>query len=90
MATYYNYELWNGEKILGYYSATFPIRGKFLFVRPVSTFKQLYDIKPEIIKVPIITRVVSTTATDVHSRIVLDVRKKSKRQIGILMRGNNV
>lgn len=83
----YKYELWDGRKVVGYYYSMCSIRGKFVSVSEVSELKRGYGHRYDTIDVPVITRIVSQTATDTTFRVVLDVRKKSRRQIDILKSG---
>lgn len=80
----YNYELWNGKKVLGYYSSIHQLCGNRMVVYETSTLKQSYKSYPKTFEIPITTRIVSYDGIDMLSRIVLDVRKKSKRQIDIM------
>jgi hypothetical protein len=82
--TGYSYELWDGEKVLGHYQSLFPIYSNHLVVPELTTLKQPYSKKVRQIKVPVTSRIISDTKVDIHIRIVLDVRRKSKRQIQIL------
>lgn len=84
MAEMFKYELWNGQECLGYFSTCFPLRGVHLVVPEVPEFKAKYRRKRKVISVPIINRVVSDNGVDLVLRKVLDVRRKSKRQIGLL------
>lgn len=81
----YAYELWNGREVVGYYSSQFKIKGAFLIVPTISVFKQKYGSKVKEIKVPMTTRNIFNNGIDVHIRIVLDVKRKSKNQIRFLM-----
>jgi hypothetical protein len=84
MASMYSYPVWNGKKILGYYSSMSPIYGKVLVMPTLSTLKQSYDRKLETIYFPMIYRSLDNGVTITTTRTI-DVRKKSKRQISILM-----
>lgn len=86
MITGYAYELWNGKEVVGHFHSLTKIYGRSLVVPETGMFKRSYFRKHPQIEVPIITRVISDNGIDVHYRICLDVRKKSKRQIEILKR----
>jgi len=87
MPTEYKYELWNGKEVVGYFYSTFTLFGRYVHIPETSVFKQSYYTETKSITVPLIERVVSQTATDRLTRVVLDVRRKSKRQIEIISRG---
>lgn len=84
MITGYQYELWNGKEVVGHYHSVERVVGSQLHVFTGSVLKQKYGVKPKTIIVPITTRIISDDGMDVHLRVVLDVRRKSKRQINIL------
>lgn len=86
MAMYYKYELWNGKEVVGIYFSTFKLRliGKFIILSGRDELKRSYSKKYESIKVPIATRLVYDDGVEYRYRLVLDVRKKSKRQIELL------
>lgn len=84
MPTIYMYELWNGKKSLGHYVTQSRLIGKELHVPMYGCLKQPYNKKWEIIKVPIIYRLMKDNGVDCTMRRCLDVRRKSKRQIEIL------
>lgn len=88
MVTGYTYELWDGKEVIGHFFSLHQIYGLYLVVPTVSTLKQSYYKKSEEIKVPILHRVIYDNGVDITIRKVLDVRKKSKRQIEILKQGN--
>lgn len=81
----YTYEVWNGKKVIGRYNISSSILGRFLIVPEVSIFKQSYYKKATYIRVPVIYQFVSDNGIEVTYKRVLDVRKKSKRQIKILI-----
>lgn len=80
----YAYELWNGKEVVGHYVSMSPLYGRTLAVPELPPLKQSYFRKIKRIEVPIITRVVSDDGVTMTVRIVLDVSKKSKRQIELL------
>lgn len=82
----FSYDLWNGKEVIGCYRSLMPIRGDLLEVRTVSAFKEVYNKKYEIIKVPVLWRTVYEDEVEIRKRRVLDVRRKSKRQIGIILK----
>jgi len=79
-----SYELWNGKESVGYCRISGELLGKYVLIYSVSAYKQLYSRRAETIQVPISYRVVEKTGADTLLRTVLDVRKKSKRQIELL------
>lgn len=83
----YRYELWSGKKAVGYYDAFAPILGNHLIVPEDSIFKRGYRKKRATIKVPIMSVAISDDGIDLVIRRVLDVSRKSHRQIEILTRG---
>ena len=84
MTYVFNYELWNGHKVLGYFSTTQLIYGKEVIVPELSGLKRPYNRGVKEIRVPILARTVSDDGIHTRIRRVLDVRKKSKRQIKLL------
>lgn len=80
----YRYELWDGKKSVGEYVTTRQLFGKYLIVPEQTILKHRYGSVWKEIKVPIIVRVVSDDGVDYTVRRVLDIRRKSKRQIDFL------
>ena len=87
MPTSYRYELWNGKKVVGYYDCYSQILGHHVVVWEESTLKQSYYKKARSILVPLTCRVIVSNHSDTLVRTVLDVRRKSKRQIALLQGG---
>lgn len=85
MSTQYLYELWNGKECVGYHSSMFLLLGKFIVVPETPILKQLYNKKLKTVTAPLIYRVVDDNGVDIISRRVIDVRRKSKRQIAVLV-----
>lgn len=86
MITGYEYELWNGKEVVGKVYSDYPmylVVGEFLEVPEVSMLKQKYDCKVKTVKFKIIYRLFETHR-DITSRLCIDVRRKSKRQIDLL------
>jgi hypothetical protein len=75
----YKYELWKGKKMVGLLLSTDKIVGHE-FIVPEKIGNKIQKIT-----LPISFRVISDDGVDVHYRRVLDVTKKSKRQINSLM-----
>lgn len=69
----YELELWNGKEVVGWVRTTLLFLGKHV-IFPIPR-------KSKRIKVPVGLRIVSRTRTDITTRICLDVRRKSERQI---------
>lgn len=88
MPPLYKYELWNGKEVVGHYVVDYLLRGKSVtFTCSPGIFKEVYGKKYEQIVVPFIWRTVSDNGIDILSRLCLDVRRKSKRQLRILKEG---
>jgi hypothetical protein len=87
MNTGYSYELWNGKAVVGHFNTFTPLYGKFLVIPSIPLLKQPYGKKIVEVCVPVTTRFVSDDGVDIVVRRVLDVRKKSKKQIEILKKG---
>jgi hypothetical protein len=85
MITGYTYELWNGSKVLGEITLISPVIGKYCLFYEKSILKQKYGQCAKFIKVPICGRIIEKTYKDYTYRICLDIRKKSKRQINIIL-----
>lgn len=85
MATEYNYPIWDGKTIIGYYNSSSQLFGNFIEIFEVSPFKQKYKVKPKTIKIPIITSIVENTGVRITMEFRLDVRRKSQRQINIIL-----
>ncbi len=79
MPTVYEYELWNGKEVIGVVSLVFPIVTS-LTLFGESLFKQGYKKRPKTLVVPLFARWIDHR----NMRLVLDVRRKSKRQIEII------
>lgn len=92
MITGFKYELWDGKKVVGYYTCLYPLNivGRYMVFHMISTFKQKYNKQYETITVPITTRLISDNGIDYTIRRALDVRKKSKRQINLLKMGSSL
>lgn len=84
MPDYYLYELWNGKEVVGHYGSIWPLMGTHIRIFEMSELKQPYGVKPKSIECPISYRIVSDNKIDRVMRTVIDVRRKSKRQIEIL------
>lgn len=81
----YRYDLWNGKEIVGTHYRSSPILyGRNIVLDEVPIFKQLYGKRQKTIVVPVYYQEVSDDGVTITIRRVLDVRKKSKRQIEIL------
>jgi hypothetical protein len=85
MPNMYEYELWNGKKVVGYHLSLFPLIGRKLVIYETNVFKEKYANASKTFTVPITFRVVYITQTECLTRIILDVRRKSKRQIEIII-----
>lgn len=80
----YKYELWTRKKQVGVFNTTSELFGNSLIVYESPLFKQPYGKKIKTIEFPLRTRVVFSKGPDMLIRKVIDVSRKSKRQIGIL------
>jgi hypothetical protein len=81
----YQYELWDGKNCRGYYYSHFLLRGNYLVVPLYSEYKRPYKYQGiKDLKVPISFRVVLDDGINYHIKTVLDVRRKSERQIKLL------
>lgn len=78
-------ELWNGKEAIGHLQL-YSLEGShaYIYLGP-GVLKEEYGKKYGRIKLPFITRVVSMDRVDTLTRRVLDVRRKSKRQIKLLL-----
>lgn len=85
MNTGYRYELWNGKEVVGYYHSPSRLFGKKLIIAAVSELKAVYGKTYEQITVPIVHRTITSSHSDITIRQVLDVRKKSPRQLDLIM-----
>lgn len=84
MPTTYSYEIWDGKQVLGHFVSLHLMRGKSVFSQETSILKASYGRKLKTIEIPITIRIVFDDGIDTMTRVVLDVRRKSKRQIDIL------
>lgn len=87
MATNYIYRLMNKGVQVGTFALTEPIQGKSLTVFEIRVFKQPYSKVPKTINIPI-GYIVSDDGVTITTERVLDVSKKSQRQIDILKAHN--
>ncbi len=85
MITGYSYDVWNGKEVIGHYFSMFRLSGTHIVIPAVSPFKESYFRKPEMIKIPLIPRMIYDDGVEIRYRITMDVRKKSKRQINIIL-----
>lgn len=82
----YSYKLWNGKKVIGIKTLFFKLQGLHIVFPSIPLFKQSYFKKVEEIKVPIVYKEVSDNGVQIVLERMLDVSKKSKRQIRILLK----
>ncbi len=81
MAVPFEYELWDGHKVVGKICLPYEVTGKGIAILEEFILKQRYSQKLKEIKIPIIT-----VKTDYKTyRIMLDVRRKSPRQIALIL-----
>lgn len=88
MITGYEYELWNGKEVVGKVYSDCPIfliAGEFIEFPEKPILKQVYGRKIKTVKFKIMLRTFETYR-DITSRVCIDVRHKSKRQIDLLKR----
>lgn len=85
MVTGYSYDIWNGKKVIGSYWSDCRLHGRELVVPAVSEFKREFGKRYETIMVPLISRLVYDDGVEYRVRISLDVRRKSKRQLKLIM-----
>ena len=81
----YVYELWNGKKVIGTVNFFGPILGTKAVFPTISEFKRQYGRNYETIEVPLMYLSQSISYREYSVKTVLDVRKKSKRQIKLLL-----
>lgn len=81
----YDYDLWDGKKVIGTMHSFFALKGGSISMPEVSALKQSYYAEPKTISCPIFIRTVSDDGVTITAKRTIDVRKKSKRQIKILM-----
>lgn len=87
MITGYSYDLWNGKEVVGKYHSMFPIKGQFLIIPEETEFKRSYRKKYRQHKFIMSSLVIHDDGVSFTVKRVIDVRRKSKRQINLL-RGN--
>lgn len=79
------FPLWDGKNIVGYHASDcYGPFGKCLVVNVYSPLKEPYGVKAERISVPIHSLFKQISRTIHQYQLVLDIRKKSQRQINIL------
>ncbi len=81
----YIFPVWNGKDIIGHYSSK-TFTSSRLVIPVVSEFKRFYNKQYEDIEVPILSLVKHITKTKYEVQHVLDVRRKSKRQIDLILK----
>lgn len=81
----YQYEVWNGKEVIGYYSSNYQLTGVFINIYEHTPLKYPYGPYKSI-KIPLVLRPILVNGIDFHYRLVLDVRKKSKRQIDLIIK----
>lgn len=87
MSTNYTYELWNGTKVVGHYTSPYKLSGKFLTISELSTLKQPYNKKLSTNTFNLTFRLLPSDGISFTYRTVIDVRRKSVRQIKLLCEG---
>lgn len=85
MAEYLRYPVYKGNKLIGYYTTYLPLMGIKAFFYETSFLKQRYDRKIKYIEVPIRSKVIFDNHVEKHYTLYLDVTRKSKRQIDIIL-----
>lgn len=85
MITGYSYDVWDGRSVVGQYWSLHQIQGEYLELCEVPTLKQVYGRKIKTIKIPIVCVESFNDGVEFRFRFSLDVRKKSKRQIKIIL-----
>lgn len=91
MVVGYTYELWDGKKVVGTVTLHRPLLMGHAVDFPVySTFKQRYNGPYKTIRVPIVYRTVEDNGIDIVLRKVLDVKRKSKEQIALIMKNRGM
>lgn len=86
MPTFYDYPIWNGKEVVGFFRCSTRLSGRTVVVMETPNLKQKYSERPKTISVPLSTRILNDDGVRYTVEIVLDVRRKSKRQVDILMR----
>lgn len=86
MFTGYTYEVWKGDKQIGTFYNTCLLMGPHFIFPTVPLIKEAYNSPCEYIKVPLKIRVISNNGIECTTRVVLDVTKKSARQIKLLLK----
>lgn len=76
----YNFELWNGKTVVGHIPHSLPPLGVLIIFDRKDNRGRFIKIR-----VPLMVRVVEENATDRLLRVCLDVRKKSKNQIKLIL-----
>lgn len=86
----YIYELRKSGTVVGRISLLHPLFGTCAVFPMVSVFKASYARRIETVTVPIQHVLISDDHVDAHHRTVLNVTKKSKRQIKAILDGYGV
>jgi hypothetical protein len=87
VVTGYTYEVWKANKLIGTVYLMSPVQGKFVEFPELSSLKQPYNQKPKIIHVPVDRRIEKINYCQAVITTILNVSKKSKRQIKIILGG---
>ena len=90
MPEYYDYPIWNGKKIIGYFRWSNRLFGVSVVIPVNSILKQKYGKNIETISVPLVRRVLNDDGVRYTVETALDVRRKSERQIKILMQRGDI
>lgn len=85
MPTVYTYELWNGKEVVGHYCSSTRLIGLHVVIPYVTALKSAYGRRIKTVIVPVMHRVLPSSGVDYCVRPVLDVRRKSARQIKIIL-----
>lgn len=84
MISMYTYDLKKGNKIIGFVTFSYPLHGKYVVISEVSKCKNKY-IKTH--RFPIKIELAHDDGVDIIYTRVINVSKKSKRQIELLTNG---
>lgn len=80
----YSYPVWDGKQIIGHRNFQFRLMGKAVVIPTVSELKRIYNKRYEEIIFPI-SYLSEDDGITIKMTRVIDVRRKSQRQIKILL-----
>ncbi len=88
MPTVYVYDFWNGRALVGSVSLPFPLQGTSVTFGEYSALKRPYTGKIGKVVLPVRIIQISDDGITVVYKLVLDIRRKTKRQLEVVLKAS--